>query len=143
MNKKSKYHLINFWIISILALIWNIFGVFAYLGQTFMSQKILLSLPKPEQYYFSNTPAWVTAAFATAVFGGVFGSIGLLVKKRVANFLYSISIVSLLTYQFYNFFIQDYMVISGTKLLLPISTTVIGIYLIWFSYRMSKYDILN
>ena len=143
MNTTSNRPSINFWIISSLALVWNLMGVFAYLGQTFMSQKILLTLPKPEQHYFSNIPAWVTAAFATAVFAGVFGSIGLIFKKKVANFLFSISIISMLTHQFYNFFIQDYIAISGKELALPLSTTLIGFFLLWYSYKMSKKGLLN
>ena len=143
MNKTLKHPSTNFWIISCLALVWNLIGVFAYLGQTFMSQKILLTLPKPEQHYFSNMPAWVTAAFATAVFAGVFGSIGLLLKKRISNLLFSISIISLLIHQYYNFFVQDYIAISGMELILPISTTLIGFLLVWYSSKMSKQGVLN
>ena len=88
MNKTtirpSKY----FFVISSLAVFWNFLGVFAYLSQAFMIQKILLTLTKPEQYYFSNMPAWVTAVFATAVFSGFFGSIAMLFKKKIATVLY-------------------------------------------------------
>jgi hypothetical protein len=86
MNETSNRPSINFWIFSSLALVWNSMGVLAYISQTFMNQKVLLTLSKAEQHYFSSIPAWVTAAFATAVFAGVFGSIALLFKKRIANF---------------------------------------------------------
>ena len=108
-----------------------------------MNQKVLLTLSKAEQHYFSSIPAWVTAAFATAVFAGVFGSIALIFKKRIANFLFSISMISLLIHQLYNFFIQNYMAISGMELILPISTTVIGFFLLWYSSKMSKQGVLN
>jgi hypothetical protein len=118
-------------------------GVVAYLGQTFMGQKTLLSLSKSEQYYFSNMPAWVTAVFATAVFSGVIGSIAMLFKKKIATLLYSISLVSLLAQQVYNFLIQDFITISGVGLILPLSTIIIGIFLLWYSYKMSKQGVLN
>ena len=143
MNKTSNSPSTNFWIISSIALVWNIMGVFAYLGQTFMSPEILSTLTRAEQYYFSNMPAWVTAAFASAVFAGVFGSIALLFKKKIANFLFSISFITLLAHQAYNFFVQDYLEIIGMKLILPISTTIIGLYLCWYSAKMSKQGILN
>ena len=57
-------------------------GVVAYLGQTFMSEEILKTLSKSEQHYFSNMPAWVTAAFATAVFAGVLDLLLYYLKKR-------------------------------------------------------------
>lgn len=143
MEQTSNRPSITFWIISILALIWNIMGLVAYAGQTFMSGEIHKSLAKPEQHYFSNMPAWITAAFATAVFAGIFGSIALLFKKKMANFLFIISMIALLVQQNYNFFIQDYIEIQGVKLILPIATITIGFFLIWFSYNMSKQGVLN
>ena len=56
MNKTSIRPSINFYIISSLALIWNLIGVFAYLGQTFMEEQALSSLSKNEHYYFFNMP---------------------------------------------------------------------------------------
>ena len=143
MNKTSFRPSINFFVISSLALVWNLIGVFAYLAQTFMGEKTKLALSKDEFNYLSNMPAWVTAAFATAVFAGAFGSIGLLLKKKITTVLFLISIVSLLAYQVYNFFIQDYITISGVGLILPVSTTVIGFFLMWYSYKMSKKGVLN
>ena len=133
----------NFYLICSLALLWNLIGVVAYLGQTFMEQKTLLSLSKSEQYYFTNMPAWVTAVFATAVFSGVFGSIGMFLKKKIAKLLYSISIVSLLAQQVYNFLIQDFITISGMELFLPLSTIIIGFFLLWYSNKMSTKGVLN
>jgi len=143
MNSTSIRPSGNFLLICSLALVWNLMGVVAYLGQTFMGQKTLFSLSKSEQYYFSNMPAWVTAVFATAVFSGVIGSIAMLFKKKIATLLYSISLVSLLAQQVYNFLIQDFITISGMGLILPLSTIIIGIFLLWYSYKMSKQGVLN
>ena len=143
MNSTSIRPSTNFLLICSLALVWNLMGVVAYLGQTFMGQKTLLSLSKSEQYYFSNMPAWVTAVFATAVFSGVIGSIAMLFKKKIATLLYSISLVSLLAQQVYNFLIQDFITISGVGLILPLSTIIIGIVLLWYSYKMSKQGVLT
>jgi hypothetical protein len=75
MNQTTNQTSINFWIICSLALFWNLIGVIAYFGQTFMSEEIFSSLSKTEQNYFLNMPVWVTASFATAVFTGVFGAV--------------------------------------------------------------------
>ena len=56
-----------YWLISILALFWNFMGIIAYLGQAYISDDALKMLPEENQLYFSNVPAWVTAAFAVAV----------------------------------------------------------------------------
>ena len=86
MNKQSNHVPKIFWILGIIALVWNLVGVFAYLGQSFMSDEILKTLSKSEQSYFTNIPAWVTAAFATAVFAGLFGSICLLFRSLYSYF---------------------------------------------------------
>ena len=49
MNKTSIRPSVNFYIISSLALVWNLIGVFAYLGQTFMEEQALSSLSKDER----------------------------------------------------------------------------------------------
>ena len=38
-----------FWVISILALIWNVMGVMAYLGQVYITDEVLASLPEAAQ----------------------------------------------------------------------------------------------
>ena len=72
-----------FWVISSIALVWNLMGVFNYLDQAFMTDKILETLPKEQQILYQDVPAWVTAAFAIAVFSGTLGSLLLLLKKKL------------------------------------------------------------
>jgi len=143
MKNISKQPSINFWIISILALLWNLIGIFAYLGQSFMSKNAIQSLSQSEQNYLSNLPAWVTAAFASAVFAGLFGAVGLLIRKKIALPLFVFSLITLIIQQQYNFFIQNDIDINGVKLILPLMTLFIGIFLVWFSSKMSKIGVLN
>jgi hypothetical protein len=143
MNKTSNRPSVNFLIISSIALLWNIMGAFAYFGQMFMSHKVLSSLPKPEQDYFINMPIWVTVSFAAAVFSGLFGAISLLLKKKHAIYLFLISIILILAHQYYIFFIQDHIKVEGLELILPLTTIIFGLYLLWFSIKMNKKGVLN
>ena len=72
-----------FWVISSIALVWNLMGVFNYLDQVFMTDKVLETLPKEQQILYQDISAWVTAAFAIAVFSGTLGSLLLLLKKKL------------------------------------------------------------
>ncbi len=65
MTNSSIKPPIWFWIISVLALIWNILGVSAYLAQAYMTDETLAALPEADQAIYANLPAWYTAAFAT------------------------------------------------------------------------------
>ena len=135
MNTISKHPTLRYWVIAVLALIWNSLGVLAYLGQAYMSDDTLSSLPESTQLYYSNLPAWVTAAFAIAVFGGLFGAIGLLWRKKWAYFLFVISLVAVVLKQIYDLFIQDYNQITGEGLILPVLVLAIAVYLVIFSNK--------
>src|SRR5690606_2108284 len=83
-----------FWVVSIIALLWNLMGVFNYLNQALNKQAILESLDEAQRAVFEGIPAWATAAFAIAVFSGALGSIGLLVRKKWARPLFILSLVT-------------------------------------------------
>ena len=46
-----------FWIISVLALIWNIMGVIAYLSHAFMTDDMKALLPEAEREMYETKPA--------------------------------------------------------------------------------------
>ncbi|WP_027391586.1 hypothetical protein [Aquimarina latercula] len=122
-----------FWVISIIALLWNIMGVMAYLGQAYMTEEILNAMPEADQHFYNNIPAWVTSVFAIAVFSGLFGCIALLIRKKIAIILFIVSLLGILAQQTYNFFIQDFVELSGQRVYMPVMILVFAIFLIWFS----------
>lgn len=143
MNKIQTQPTLSFWIISILATLWNLVGVLVYLGQAYMTDDVLTSLPEPEQLYYANRPAWVVAAFAIAVFAGFFGSIGLLRRKKRAFYLFVISFIALMVQTFHSFFVQNHIKFEGTKIILPMLTVIIALFLIYFSNAKAKSGVLN
>lgn len=132
-----------YWLISIVALFWNLMGIIAYLGQAYISDDALKMLPEENQLYFSNVPAWVTAAFAVAVFGGFLGAIGLIIRKKWAYFLFIISFLALVAQHVYNFFIQNYIEMTGSQMILPIVTFIVALFLIYFSKQKSQQGVLR
>ena len=63
-----------FWIISSIALLWNLIGCAAYLGMQMIPPELLETMPEAERTLMENTPVWATAAFAVAVWFGLLGS---------------------------------------------------------------------
>ena len=122
-----------FWVISTIALIWNIMGVVAYLGQAYMTDEAMSLLAENEQAYYANVPTWVTAAFAIAVFSGFLGSLALVLKKKWAKPMFLISFVSVVIQVVYNLFIQEYIVFTGSTIILPLITVAIAAFLVWFA----------
>ncbi|MDO9274205.1 MAG: hypothetical protein Q7T92_01485 [Lutibacter sp.] len=138
MTKKTNKPTNAFWIISVLALLWNIMGVIAYLGQAYMTDEILKALPEGDQAYYSNVPAWVTGAFAIAVFAGVFGCVGLLMRKKWATILFVISLIAVIIQSTYNLFIQKFMEVPLQHMIWSVVVIVIAIFLVWFSRNAAK-----
>jgi hypothetical protein len=133
----------SFWIISILALIWNIMGVVAYLGQAYITDEALALLPEADQAYYNNVPAWVTAAFAIAVFSGFIGTVVLLMKKKFATSLFIVSFLAVITQSIYNLFIQNYADVIGVKMIMPLVIIVIALFLVWYSKNETKKGVLT
>lgn len=124
-----------FWIASVLGLLWNALGVFAYLGQAFMTEEMKAALPEDQLQLMESTPAWVTAAFALAVWGGLLGCIFLLLRKRWAKPVLLVSLLGILLQLGYSFLMTNAMEVYGAfqALVMPALILVIGILLYFFS----------
>ncbi len=144
MSGSSNKPEITFWIIGIIALIWNILGVVAYLMQAYMTQEDLLALPLEEQALYLDIPAWVTAAFALAVFGGLLGCLLLLLRKKLATFVFIISLIGIIVQMIYNVFMSKATEVYGPgNMMMPLMVIIIGTFLIWYSKRMQDQGVLS
>ncbi len=125
-----------FWVVSIIALLWNLMGVFNYLNQAFNQVAILESLDQAQREAFESVPAWATAAFAIAVFSGTIGSIGLLLRKKWARPLFIVSLIAAVVQFAHWLFISNAVEAFGpSTYAMPVIVVVIGIYLISFSKK--------
>jgi len=97
---------ILFWIIGVIALLWNGAGVFAYWQLAMMSAEKFAALPELQRELMDRQPIWHSAAFPIAVFGGFIGAIAMLLKKRIAVRLFMLSLVGVII-QFAGYFILD------------------------------------
>ncbi|MDA8531332.1 hypothetical protein N9K44_00360 [Flavobacteriaceae bacterium] len=94
------------------------------------------------QLYYTNLPAWVTAAFALAVFGGLLGSVGLLLRKKWASFLFLGSFFAAVAQQFHSFFIQDFIEITNEQAIMPSLILIIALYMIYYSRKSETEGLL-
>jgi hypothetical protein len=76
---------------------WNIFGIVQFAGSvTATSTSLIASGLTPEQAsVLTGYPAWMTAAFAVGVFGGLAGSVLMLLRRSAAM---PVLLASLLAY---------------------------------------------
>ncbi len=120
-----------FWAVSGLALVWNLMGVAAFVGQMTMD---LSTLPAAERAFYESTPAWATVAFAVAVFGGVLGSVGLLLRKSWAFAMLVACLLGIVVQDGHSLFIGDGIEVFGPAgIILPLFTFGIAAALAWFA----------
>ncbi|MCP4977750.1 MAG: hypothetical protein GY931_16495 [Maribacter sp.] len=124
-----------FWIVSVLALLWNLLGAMAYLGQVFITDEMKAAMPADQLELMANTPAWATAAFAIAVWGGVLGCIGLLLRKKWARPVLLLSLLGILVQMSYAFFMTNAAEVYGTVqgVVMPLLLIGIGVCLVLFA----------
>lgn len=85
-----------FWLISVVALIWNGMGVNAYLQQAFDTESYRAMYSEEQLEIAANMPAFITAAFAIAVFAGTLAAIGLLLRKSWSVKLWLLSLFAVI-----------------------------------------------
>jgi uncharacterized membrane protein len=120
-----------FVVVAIVALVWNLLGVAAYIMQVSMSTESLAALPEAERALYESMPAWATAAFALAVNGGALGCLLLALKKSLALPVLVISLAAVLVQMFHAFVISNsFEVLGPTGLVMPVLVLVIAVYLV-------------
>lgn len=84
-----------FWAIVLAGMAWNIFGVVQFLGQFGATEATLMGngMTAEQATAYAAQPLWMTIAFATGVFGGVLGTLLLLLRKRLAISVLAISLL--------------------------------------------------
>lgn len=124
-----------FWVLSVLGLLWNLMGVYAYLMDAYMKDETMATFSEAQKAIFINQPTWLTAAYAFAVFGGALGCIALLLRKKWATPLFLISLIALVARTSYYFFMTNatevFDMVQGT--VLPIAVIIIAALLYIFS----------
>jgi hypothetical protein len=85
-----------FWIVALLGLGWNVFGVVQFMATAQGTVGSLMNngLTKEQAELYVSLPQWMTGAFAVGVFGGVIGSILLLMRMPVAKTVFGISLAA-------------------------------------------------
>jgi hypothetical protein len=127
-----------FWVVAVAAVVWNILGIVAYVTDVTMSDETMAALSEAQRALYAAQPAWVTGAYAIAVFAGLGGSIALALRKNLAIAIFAVSLVAVIAQMFYTFAMSNTLDVMGAaSAVLPTLIIVIAAGLVWFSKRAS------
>ncbi len=124
----------SFWVIGAITLIFNVMGVINYLVQ--MNADSLASFPELYRPIIEGRPAWATAAFAVAVFGGSLGCLLLLLRKSAAFYVLIASLLGVIVSMMHIFGVAGFSTFEiwiGVLMQL-----VVTAFLIWYSKLVER-----
>ena len=134
----------SFWIISTIALLWNLMGVASYIMMTQLTPEVAAeTYGQAFADIFAAKPAWATGAFAIAVFAGLLGCIGLLLRKKSARLLFIISFVGILIHNIWGVMAGTLSVIGTFDKVMTLLVMAVAVFLIWFSRQKITQGVLR
>ena len=119
----------SFWLISGLALIWNLLGSANIILQ--MVAGDLAAMPDWWRAVVESRPIWSTAAMMVAVFGGVIGCILLLFRKSTAIYWFVASLAGVVVTMSHAMGVDG----AGPRQIFEavVMPVVVGLFLIWYA----------
>jgi hypothetical protein len=144
MNNQSTKTPIAFWIIGVIGLLWNGFGVVNWVRQTFMLDAVLEDVPEEQHVLYENIPLWLTLIFGIAVITGTLACIGLLMKKKWAVPLFLVSLITIVVQMGYGMLSAESREILGpTFFILPVIVILVGALLYYYSRSAASKGLLS
>lgn len=134
----------HLWVVGVLTLLWNAIGAFDYAATQFRIEAYVSQFTPEQLEYFYGFPAWAVASWAIAVWSSLLGSLGLLLRKAWAVWLFGLALVGMVITFVYNFLLSDGLSMMGTGG--AIFTAVIwavAIFLFFYSRAMARRGVLR
>ena len=122
-----------FWIVSVIALLWNMLGVMAFVGQMMMTPDMLAQLPEAQRVAIETRPMWATIAFGIAVFGGAIGSALLLIRSRMAKGMLLASLLAVIVQMSQALYSSNLSDFGPGGIVMTIMIIVIAVLLVWLA----------
>ncbi|NOX83487.1 MAG: hypothetical protein GXP06_10980 [Alphaproteobacteria bacterium] len=123
-----------FWIVAIVAILWNLMGVASYISTVMISPEAIAAMPEAEQALYNNTPIWATSAFAIAVFAGIAGAVLMVLRNCFALPVFGLSLAGIIIQMSYWLLMTNSIDVYGPGgVTMPIMVITIGAFLVWFS----------
>lgn len=139
---KTPWHL---WVIGGVSLLWNAFGALDYVMTQTRHAGYMSAFSEEQLAFFYGMPAWVDGAWAIAVWGGVLGSICLLLRRRLAVLVFLLSFLAMALTMGHNYLLADGLAVMGDAFSLAFTAAIVLIAAFLFAYAgaMSSRNLLR
>jgi hypothetical protein len=129
-----------YWIVSAIALLWMLFGVVALVMDLSMGEAALEGMSEAERQIYTGRPTWLLIAYAVAIFSGLGGVIGLLMRGSWAIPLLAVSLIAAIIQFGYVLFGMGALEVLGAAATLPFPIVIlaIGTALLWLALHARR-----
>lgn len=143
MNQTATKAPVHLWIVGVLAVLWNAIGCFDYFATQSKLESYMSQFTTEQLEYFYAFPVWVDAAWAIAVWGSLLASIGLLLRKAWAVWLFGLAILGMAATAVYSFLLSDGMALMGSgAVYFTIVIWIIALFLFFYAQAMARRRVL-
>ena len=123
-----------FWLVAILAVLWNLAGVYSFYYHLTATPETVASWPAEQQTLFAAMPRWLFVPFAVATIGGLVGSLGLLWRSRWAVWVLALSLLAIVVQFAANYLATPLWQLTGMRgALFPLWIALVGLFLCWYA----------
>ena len=135
----------HLWIIGILALLWSAYGCYMYWMTETANQAYLAAIPADQIAYMGSLPTWTTATWALGVWGGLAGSILLLMRSRYSVWAFAVSLFGAVAGLGYQMLMTQQPASMKAGAMAAMPWVIIGLcaFLFWYARAMEKKGVLR
>lgn len=129
-----------YWVVAGIALVWMLIGVMSWVMDLMTDEAALSQMSEAQQQLYRSRPSWLFGVYAVAIFSGLAGAIGLLMRKGWAVSAFAVSLIAIIVQFGYTFLVMDAIRLLGVAAaaIFPIVIFAIGAALLWFSLNAKK-----
>ncbi len=140
--KKMPWHL---WTVGGIGFLWSAMGAMDFVMTQTQNEEYMSAFTPEQLEFFYGFPMWVVISWAIAVWGGVIGSIFLLMRKTISVWIYFGSFVAMIITTIHNFILSNGLDVIGDTFSLVFSAVIFivafGLYL--YARKMQQKSFLN
>jgi hypothetical protein len=125
-----------FRIVALIAIVWNLFGIFMYLHSVGVFGDPMADLDAAQRAAAESLPPAITGAFAIGTLTGLIGSVGLLLRRRWAWPVLLVSLVALFVLEGWIVFLSGHREAFGLGV--PIMVTMGALLLAWLAHHARR-----
>lgn len=116
-----------YWVVAGLAVVWMLFGVLAFIMDPLTDEAALAEMSQAQRELFLARPTWLFVVYGVAVFTGLAGAIGLLLRRAWAVTALAVSLLFVFVQFVYVLFVMDAIGRIGAAEALPFPIVIFTI----------------